>query len=347
MKAADEVPIISVIIVTYNGKKYIDKLLASLVEAIKFYNNVEVIIVDNHSSDGTFELARSYIPFFANKLKLFRLNKNLQYSGGNSVGFELSRGRLILFLNQDTYVDPNLLKNIAHFFKENPQVGVAQCLLLQYRYPSHIDSLGDILSSIGVGAMNHFGEKLENIQNTVGINNEICMARGAAMVIRRNLLNISKIINGSSIPKYFVAGGYEDWYLSLLTRSLGYKVALIFDCKVYHDSLRQKHRDHYDLYGALNLFVVLRAPLTMMLGRILVSIISVFATRTPPLKLLHAITAFLKNLKSRLRERYIFYRIMTKRGIKSEDLWKPKMGSTKWLRWYINYLRLTNSKCKF
>ncbi|MEM1848672.1 MAG: glycosyltransferase family 2 protein, partial [Thermofilaceae archaeon] len=257
---------ISVIIVTYNGSKYINRLLTSLLNAINFYDKTEIVIVDNNSSDETLKLIENYTPLFGGKIKLIRLSKNLGFAGGNNVGIALSEGELILLLNQDTYVDASILREIASFFREKPRVGVAQCLLLQYFYPSLVDSCGDSFSSIGLGIMNCFGEKLESALSQLRESREINMARGAALIIRRSILNVSKLICGTYIPKYFVTGGYEDWYLSLLAKSLGYSVELIPECKVYHDSLRRRPHDPYILYNALSLFIVLKAPLRMFLG---------------------------------------------------------------------------------
>ncbi len=333
---------ISVIIVTYNGSKYINRLLTSLLNAINFYDKTEIVIVDNNSSDETLKLIENYTPLFGGKIKLIRLSKNLGFAGGNNVGIALSEGELILLLNQDTYVDASILREIASFFREKPRVGVAQCLLLQYFYPSLVDSCGDSFSSIGLGIMNCFGEKLESALSQLRESREINMARGAALIIRRSILNVSKLICGTYIPKYFVTGGYEDWYLSLLAKSLGYSVELIPECKVYHDSLRRRPHDPYILYNALSLFIVLKAPLRMFLGRIFVSIVAVIITGASPLKLLSAILALLKNLKTRISERYMFDKLMEKSGVKQQNLWKPGVSFTQCLRWYIDYLRLTH-----
>ncbi|MEM4677255.1 MAG: glycosyltransferase family 2 protein [Candidatus Korarchaeota archaeon] len=335
---------ISVIIVTYNGGKYINRLLTSLLNAIKFYDETEVVIVDNNSSDETLKLIEEYKPLFEGKIKLVRLSKNLGFAGGNNVGIALSEGELILLLNQDTYVDASALREIASFFREKPRVGVAQCLLLQYFYPSLADSCGDSFSSIGLGIMNCFGERPERVLTRLRESREISMARGAALIIRRSILNISKLVCGTYIPKYFVTGGYEDWYLSLLAKSLGYSVELIPECKVYHDSLRQRPHDPYILYNALSLFIVLKAPLRMLLGRAIISMFAVVIMKASPLKLLYTIPALFRSLKQRLGERYIFDKLMGKKGVKPQNLWEPRISSTQWLRWYINYLRLTQNR---
>ena len=59
---------------------------------------------------------------------------------------------------------------------------------------------------------------------------------------------------------YFVAAGYEDWYISLFTRLLGYKVILNPSCIVYHDSLTRRKHNHYIVHNALHLFIELNAP---------------------------------------------------------------------------------------
>ncbi|MEM4005940.1 MAG: hypothetical protein QXM43_09980, partial [Desulfurococcaceae archaeon] len=122
----------------------------------------------------------------------------------------------------------------------------------------------------------------------------------------------------------------------------GYSVELIPECKVYHDSLRQRPHDPYILYNALSLFIVLRAPLRMLLGRAIISVFAVVTMKASPLKLLFAFLALLKNLKLRISERYMFDKLMEKSGVKQQNLWKPGVSSLQCLRWYINYLRMTH-----
>lgn len=87
---------ISVIIVTYNGKAYIDKLFHSLLKAITPQLNLEVIVVDNGSTDGTPILVEKYKVTLGDKLKIIRLGRNLGFAGGNNAGLLFSSGDIVV-----------------------------------------------------------------------------------------------------------------------------------------------------------------------------------------------------------------------------------------------------------
>lgn len=104
----NQIPYVSVIVPMYNAEKYIAELLESvLAQTLK---NFEIIIVDDCSTDKSFEIVESYAPKFNGRLQLLRLKKN---SGGPSIprnkGLEMLRGKYILFAdNDDALIDTAL-----------------------------------------------------------------------------------------------------------------------------------------------------------------------------------------------------------------------------------------------
>lgn len=343
LSSGNTMPRISLIIVTWNGRQYLRCLLRSIEKALSHYSNVELIFVDNSSTDGTPTIIEEYGQPSCVRFKLIQLRKNLGFSGGNNAGITYSRGDLICLLNQDTYLDERALAEIAHFFHKRPDVGVAQCALLQYRKPSLLDSCGDIISGIGLGIIGCFGEKLSSVRNKLREGREINLARGAALIVRRSILERSKLIYGAYLPTYLIAGGYEDWFISIFARSLGYKVVILPSCRILHDSLSPRKHDPYILYNALSLFTELRAPLRMFLGRILVSLLALMVTRANPIKLVLSIVTFMRNLRKRIRTRYILENLIEKNDVTLKALWKCGASATQWLRWYIFYIKLLKS----
>ena len=93
-------PIVSIVIVNYNGKDLI-KLILKSVEEINF-NYYEVLVVDNHSTDNS----QKYIKKNHPKVKLIKNEKNLSYCGINSA-LRYCKGKYILFLNNDMNLDKN------------------------------------------------------------------------------------------------------------------------------------------------------------------------------------------------------------------------------------------------
>jgi len=125
---------ISIIIVNYNGKKYIDDLFESLMKLETDNFTFEIIFVDNCSTDDSVEyLEKKYVVLMEN-LKVIRLNKNIGFAGGNNVGVKYSKGRYVVFLNNDTKVLPNWLKELYKCIKQNNAGIVTSKLLFFYDF---------------------------------------------------------------------------------------------------------------------------------------------------------------------------------------------------------------------
>jgi GT2 family glycosyltransferase len=334
---------ISIVIVTWNGKHYIGTLFNSLSRILNRHPNIEIIIVDNGSTDGTQDIVKTIIERLNlnSRVTLKCLNKNLGFMGGNNVGIMFATGKLIFMLNQDTYLHDEALENVFQIFNSDPKIGATQCLLLQYRHPRILDSCGDEFSSLGTGIIGCFGERFTKVLAEINERREIVLARGAALIIKREVLELSKKIFGTYLPTYLVAPYYEDWFLSIFTRVLGYKILLIPSCIVYHDSLKQIHRDPYTLYNAVNIFVQFRAPIFMILGTIgTIAFSSIFISKQP-LKLLICFRALLRKLRKNIQMRYYIDILAKQRGIELKNLWKTKRKTTDALRWYFTFLQLT------
>ena len=103
---------LSVIVLTYNGKKYLDALFASFSAAAVSGFTWEIVLVDNASTDGTAEYVREHLePRFPN-LRYIYSQDNTGFAGGNNLGARKARGEYILFLNNDTAITPNFLQNM-------------------------------------------------------------------------------------------------------------------------------------------------------------------------------------------------------------------------------------------
>ena len=97
---------ISVIIAMYNTEKYIGECLESLLA--QTFQEFEVILIDDCSTDNGNAVARSYTKKFNGRLKLVRLKKNSGNNGiPNNMGLALSRGEYVLFMDSDDTVTPD------------------------------------------------------------------------------------------------------------------------------------------------------------------------------------------------------------------------------------------------
>ena len=131
---------ISVVVLNFNGKRFLDDCLSSL--AKQTYRNFEVIVVDNASSDGSVEYLESHYPW----VKLAKNSENLGFAAGNNVGIRQACSDYILTLNNDTIADCHLLQNlIAPMFDKS----VGSCAAKIVFPDGRINSAGICISRSG------------------------------------------------------------------------------------------------------------------------------------------------------------------------------------------------------
>jgi GT2 family glycosyltransferase len=109
---------LSVVIVAWNAKHYLDLCLDSLAKAPP-RRSMEVLVVDNASADDTVEMVESKYPW----VKLIKSKDNLGFSKGNNLAIRQCRGRFIALINPDVIVFPGCLDALADFLDQNPKVG--------------------------------------------------------------------------------------------------------------------------------------------------------------------------------------------------------------------------------
>jgi GT2 family glycosyltransferase len=112
-------PLISVIIVTWNGKRYALECLASL-RSCRLADSLEIIVVDNASSDGTPEAIRTQFP----EVILIENSGNLGFAKANNLGMARSRGQYVCLVNSDVVVYPGCLEQMLEVMEQHPDIGV-------------------------------------------------------------------------------------------------------------------------------------------------------------------------------------------------------------------------------
>lgn len=167
-------PLISVIVITYNESKSITKCLSRIRSQLYPQNKIEIILVDDDSTDNTIELAKKY------NVKIFRSGfKNCERA--KSIGIKKSKGELILFIDADVYIcSNNYIKKTVDLFFLYPKIVAAQSIRWQYSKNDNI---------------------INRYCNLFGINNPLVLflgKRGTLMAIEKKWFNKSVVINNSS-----------------------------------------------------------------------------------------------------------------------------------------------------
>jgi hypothetical protein len=145
---------ISIIIPNYNGAPYLKECLNSIKG--QSYQDFEVIVVDNASSDESLRILENNYP----DVKVISNKKNLGFVGANNKGFKKAKGEYILFLNNDTRLDKDCLKRLLDKIESKKDAGVAFSKILRMDQPKVYDAVGSYLTSFGF--LYHLGFREED-----------------------------------------------------------------------------------------------------------------------------------------------------------------------------------------
>lgn len=116
---------LTIVIVNWNGGALLLRCLESIRTAT-YPENVAVVIVDNHSSDGSREAAAAAFPEYC----FVDTGANLGFGRGNNAARPLVKTPLVLFLNPDTQLMPDTLVNVGRCLEQHPDVGALGCRML-------------------------------------------------------------------------------------------------------------------------------------------------------------------------------------------------------------------------
>jgi len=213
---------VSIIIANYNSERYIVACLKSVLKAD--YLSFEVIIVDSASNDKSRELIKK--KFGKEKqLKLVELEENKGPTYSRNLGVKKSKGKYLVFLDNDTIVAKDWLKKTVKFMEENKDVGGGQLKLLRMDRKKIFDSAGDKISPFGFLA-----ERAQEAEDKGQFDkaDEIISGKGAGILVRRKVFEQ-------------VGGLDEDLFMyweepDLLWRiwKSGYQVVFLWMGKVWH-----------------------------------------------------------------------------------------------------------------
>ena len=117
---------LSIIIVSYKVKYYLEQCLLSVRRAVEGID-AEVIVIDNHSEDGTVDYISTRFP----EIKVIASTNNLGFSRANNKAIRQSKGDYVLLLNPDTVVGEDVLRRCIQFMDEHERAGGLGVRMLQ------------------------------------------------------------------------------------------------------------------------------------------------------------------------------------------------------------------------
>lgn len=233
-------PVISVIIVNYNAGERLAKCLKHLTK--QTFDDFEIIIADNGSSDQSIELAQN--TNITAKYLLF--GDNLGFAAGNNKAVAMqASGEWLAFLNPDAYAQEDWLAQLMKAVNKYPDADAFGSTQIDALDPSRIDGAGDVYHILGAPYRGHFGWDLKSLPAQDGE----CFAPCAAAALYRK--KTFQALGGFD-ESFFCYG--EDVDLGFRLRLAGGQCIQVKDAIVHHEGsgITGRHSDFSVYHGHRN-----------------------------------------------------------------------------------------------
>ncbi len=249
---------LSIIIVNYNVKYFLEQCLQSVLLATKNCT-AEIFVVDNNSTDGS----KQFLEPLFKEVHFIWLPKNMGFAKANNIALAKTSGDYILFLNPDTIVAEDSFEKTIAFLQNNTAIGALGVKMIdgsgqflkesKRAFPSPSISLFKILGLATLFPTSKLFAKYHLGNLSANENNEVDVLAGAFMLIPKKVLEVV----GSFDEAFFMYG--EDVDLSYRIQKAGYKNYYFAETTILHfkgESTKKGSLNYVRLfYKAMNLFV--------------------------------------------------------------------------------------------
>jgi len=204
-------PLVSVVTINYNQSEVTCEFLRSFGQIS--YPNTEVFVVDNASPNDHPEIIKERFP----DIRFIQTKVNLGFAGGNNVALPYCKGRYILFINNDTEVDPGFLEPLVEVLEQDPKIAMVSPKIHYFHTPGTFQFAGFTpihpitIRNFAIG----FGEK---DSGQYDITCETGSIFGAAMLVSMEVIKRVGIMT----EKFFLYYEEHDWAEHI--KKAGYKI---------------------------------------------------------------------------------------------------------------------------
>ena len=214
----NENPLISVIVLNYNA----GELLLNCIESVKksSYKNLEIIVVDNISTDKSQEICKEKHP----DIKLIQNNENFGYCEGNNIGIREAEGDYIIILNPDTIVESNWIEELISAYNKFGE-GLYQPKILSLNEKQVLQSTGNMIHVFGFGFAKDKGRKDREADEEI---KKIGYASGTCLFTSRNVLDKVGLLDS------FLFLYHDDLDLGWRASQIGINSYYVPKSKIYH-----------------------------------------------------------------------------------------------------------------
>jgi len=210
---------VSVIIPTWNGLHYLRVCLDAVL--CQTYPQYEVVLIDNGSSDGTYEFVATYYP----QVRILRSERNLGFAAGTNLGIRNTQGDYVATLNNDTEVEPTWLEELVKVMNSDPGIGMCASKMLFYDRRQVINSAGIAVDRVGI-AWDREGGAIDNVMNLEP--REVFGPCAGAALYRRAMLDVIGLFD-EDFWAYL-----EDVDLAWRAQACGWRCMYVPSARVYH-----------------------------------------------------------------------------------------------------------------
>ena len=213
-----ENPLVSVIVLNYNA----GELLLNCIESIKksAYKNLEIIVVDNISTDKSQKICKEKYP----DIKLIQNDENFGYCEGNNIGIREAKGDYIIILNPDTIVESNWIEELISAYNKFGE-GLYQPKILSLDKTEILQSTGNMLHIFGFGFAKDKGKNDNLVETDI---KKIGYASGTCLFTSRNVLEKVGLLDS------FLFLYHDDLDLGWRASQIGINSYYVPKSKIYH-----------------------------------------------------------------------------------------------------------------
>ncbi len=219
-------PKVAIVILNWNGRKYLQQFLPSVLAST--YENIECIVADNHSSDDSVRFIQEQFP----QVRIIQLPENFGFAKGYNEALKEVSADYFVLLNSDVEVAPGWIEPVITLMESDAKIAVCQPKILMYHDRNTFEyagAAGGWLDCFGYPfARGRIFDYCEEDEGQYDTDQPIFWASGAAMFIRADIYRQT-----GGLDEYFFAH-QEEIDLCWRVQLAGFRVMACSNSKVYH-----------------------------------------------------------------------------------------------------------------
>ena len=225
--------------------------LACLESLVKnTYPSVQVVAVDNQSTDGSAEAVLARFP----NVTLIELQTNRGYAGNNNVGIQFALTQAadwVLILNEDTIMAPDCIERLIGAVATDAQIGMAGPMIYHYDEPNVIQTAGGVMDRFW--SARHLGHNDLDLGQYVEPH-PVDWLSGCALMVRRSLIEQLGVLD----ERLFIYWEEIDWCIR--ANRAGWRLVHVPQAKIWHKGVQRNYRPKPNVtyYSIRNQFLILK-----------------------------------------------------------------------------------------